>query len=271
MAVALVIIVAPIKQVSSAINKKLLEPLPVELTRYADPDDICHGKMNGTCLRGIDRDDTSILVLGDSHAAMLNHFFDAVGEELGITARVITGSSCVTIPGFDYQRIAKWAQDSCREQIATGVNYLDSSSIIVVAAMWNYHTQSENFMSALTEFLQASAARNQRIVILSQVPSFEKNPLRAQRFEFLGIPASLPRNELYLTANHKIKEVADKFQYVEYLDLTKLPLFDAAPMYQGRLIYHDEHHLNEIGSKIYGQQAAAYLRDLGLQDSANIY
>lgn len=59
----------------------------------------------------------------------------------------------------------------------------------------------------------------------------------------------------------------DTYQHVEYIDLSKLPLFDAAPMYQGQLIYHDEHHLNEIGSKIYGKQAASSLRDLGLLDS----
>ena len=270
MAMALVILVAPIKQVSSAINKKLLEPLPVELTRYADPAEICHGTINGTCLRGIDRDETSILVLGDSHAAMLNHFFDAVGEELGITARVITGSSCVTIPGFDYQRIAKWAQDSCQQQIAIAENYLDSASIIFIAGSWSGHTQSENFMSAFTQFLEERVRNNQRVVVLSQVPRFETNPLRAQRFDFLRLPVSLPRDDLYLTANLKIKAVADTYQHVEYMDLTKLPLFDAAPMYKGQLIYHDEHHLNEIGSKIYGQQAALYLRDLGLFEALPI-
>lgn len=267
MTMALVIIVAPIKQVSSAINKNLLEPLPVELTRYADPAEICHGTTNGTCLRGIGRDDTSILVLGDSHAAMLNHFFDALGEELGITARVITASSCVTIPGFDYQRIAKRAQASCRQQIATVENYLDIASIIIVAAMWDYHFQSENFMNAFSQFLEEKVGNNQRVVVLSQVPNFEKNPLRAHRFDFLGLPVSFSRNERYLTANLAIKDVADRYPHVEYIDLSTLPLFDVAPMYKGQLIYFDEHHLNEIGSKIYGTQAVSSIQSLGFLDS----
>ncbi|MBU0665008.1 MAG: acyltransferase [Proteobacteria bacterium] len=267
MAVVLVVTVAPLSLVSSAINKNLLEPLPVEFRRYADQKKICHGKINGTCLRGIDRDDTSILVLGDSHAAMLNYFFDAVGEELGITARVITASSCVTIPGFDYQRIPKWAQDPCKQQIAIVENYLESASIIFVAASWSGHTQNENFMSALTEFLEVRASKNQKILLLAQIPRFKKNPLRAQRFDSLNIPTSLPRDESYLTANLEIKQLADKYQYVQYIDLTRLPIFDAAPLYEGVLIYHDEHHLNEIGSKIYGKHASSYLRDLGLLDS----
>lgn len=271
MAVALVLTVATISVVSSAINKNLLEPYPVELIRYANQKEICHGKINGTCLRGIDRDDTSILVLGDSHAAMLNYFFDAVGEELGITARVITASSCVTIPGFDYQRIPKWAQNPCKQQIAIVENYLDSASIIFVAASWRSHTQSENFMSALTGFLEARVTKNQEILLLSQVPRFKKNPLRAQRFDFLNIPASLSRENRYLKANLEIKQLADQYQHVQYLDLTILSVFDAAPLYEGVLIYHDEHHLNEIGSKIYGKQASSYLRDLGVLDSEKVF
>ena len=94
-----------------------MNPLPVELKQYADQEEICHGHTNGRCLRGGDRSNTKILVLGDSHAAMLNLFFDTAGEELGITARILTASGCVTIPGFDYQRIADWAQEPCRQQI----------------------------------------------------------------------------------------------------------------------------------------------------------
>jgi len=113
----LVLTVLPINMASTAINKTLMKPLPLEMKQYADREKICHGHINGSCLRGENRGEANILVLGDSHAAMLNHFFDVAGEELGITARIITASSCVTIPGFDYQRIADWAQEPCRQQI----------------------------------------------------------------------------------------------------------------------------------------------------------
>lgn len=85
------------------------EPLPVEYTRYADPKTICHGQIVGDCLKGDLTSNKEVLVLGDSHAAMLNHFFDYLGKELGFKARIITASSCMTIPGFNYQRIAEWA------------------------------------------------------------------------------------------------------------------------------------------------------------------
>lgn len=222
--IVLVLTIVPIKMASSSINKTVMKPLPVELTQYADQEEICHGHINGSCLRGENRDEANILVLGDSHAAMLNHFFDVAGEELGITARIITASSCVTIPGFDYQRIADWAQEPCRQQIDfVKKNYLNKASTILLAAKWSKHLQNEDFMNAFTQFLKTRGGANgsQKILLLSQIPRFEKHPLRARRFAALGMPTDLPKCDCYMEANSTIKELADKFGHVRYVDLTK--------------------------------------------------
>jgi peptidoglycan/LPS O-acetylase OafA/YrhL len=260
--IVLVLTIVPIKMASSSINKTVMKPLPVELKQYADQEEICHGHITGSCLRGVDRDGTNILVLGDSHAAMLNHFFDVAGKKLDITARIITASSCVTIPGFDYQRIADWAQEPCRQQIdVVEKKYLDQASVIVLAASWSGHVQSEDFMKAFTQFLETMEANGrQKILLLSQIPRFEKHPLRARRFAALGIPTDLPKDDCYMAANTTIKELADKYEHAQYVDLTKLPLFDSAPMFKGTLIYHDEHHLNERGAEVYGKLAAPLLQ-----------
>lgn len=60
----------------ASINKALSPPaLPIEYKRYADPAAICHGQIVGDCFKGDLNSDKEVLVLGDSHAAMLNHFF----------------------------------------------------------------------------------------------------------------------------------------------------------------------------------------------------
>src|SRR5690606_33957017 len=93
------------------------------------------------CLRGDLSSNKEVLVLGDSHAAMLNHFFDHLGKELGFKARIITASSCVTIPDFNYQRIAEWAHKPCLSQIEEANKYLDKADTIFLAASWNWHMQ----------------------------------------------------------------------------------------------------------------------------------
>lgn len=55
-------------------NGRLVEPLPVEMTRYAPPKLICDGVQVGDCKRGSADVAPSVLVIGDSHASQLGFF-----------------------------------------------------------------------------------------------------------------------------------------------------------------------------------------------------
>ncbi|MFL9627875.1 acyltransferase family protein [Aeromonas jandaei] len=236
------------------VNTKFTEEqLPIEYQRYADPAIICHGQIVGDCLKGNLNSDKEILVLGDSHAAMLNHFFDYLGQKLDFKARIISASSCVTIPGFDYQRIPELAQKACQRQIESVIKYLVKSDVIFIAGSWNYHTQSLAFMSSLEHFLQKAALQKKHVVMLSQVPRFRQTPLRVQRFNQIGLTSHVTLDPTYQIANQLIEATAKKHQYVTYLALDRLPVFADAPFYEGKILYFDEHHINEIGAKIYAQ------------------
>ncbi|MFP2770652.1 acyltransferase family protein [Oceanisphaera sp. KMM 10153] len=227
------------------------EPLSVEYTRYGDDSINCHGHLVGDCLRGDLKSNKEVLVLGDSHAAMLNHFFDYVGKELGFKARIITASSCVTIPEFNYQRIAEWAHESCLSQIEEVKKHLDKAETIFIAASWNWHMQSQEFNQALTNFLKKEALQAHKYLV-SQEPLLNRHPLRNQRFTHLGIGIRGGLNQDYLRTNQLLRELTDK---ATYLALDKLDLFKYAPIWEKHLIYYDEHHLNEIGVIEYAKQA----------------
>lgn len=239
------------------------EQLPIEYRRYADPETICHGKIIGDCLKGDLSSDREVLVLGDSHAAMLNHFFDYLGKELGFKARVITASSCVTISGFDYQRIAEWAQQPCLDQIEAAQYYASNVQTIFLAGVWNTQTQSADFNEALASYLDQQS--NNKIIILSQVPRFVRNVRRTQRYKSLGFPYQAHYDLSYQSANLLLSELASKYARVDFWHLDKLPAFNDAPFYEGSLIYLDEHHLNEIGAHSYAKSAIRHFeRILGL-------
>ncbi|MGL5336370.1 MAG: acyltransferase family protein, partial [Enterovibrio sp.] len=236
-------------------NALIQEPLSIEHLRYADPATICHGQVVGKCLNGNLNSVKEILVLGDSHAAMLNHFFDNLGKKLGFKAQIITASSCVTIPGFDYQRLPEWAQKPCQNQIAAAMPYLASSEVVFVAGSWHYQTQSSAFMAAFDVFLQETAVQNKKIVVLSQVPLLTKNPLRIQRFNQLGLVSHVEFDPEYKKANKAIEAATKKYLHAKYLALDELPVFANTPFYNGQLFYYDEHHLNEISIIDYATQA----------------
>lgn len=251
-----VIVAALLSELTTKLNDSLSPPeLVVQNLRYADPSTICHGSMLNDCWKGDIDSSHKILVLGDSHAAMLNHFFDYLGKELDFKAKIITASSCVTIPGFDYERLPSWAQKPCLTQIEAAQKNLQEAELIFIAGMWSYQTQSENFKVALRNFFEAATNQGKEVYILPQIRQLAVSPMRARHFQTLGLPIKVEHTEAASIANAVIRDIAEDFDNVTYLDFSSNDLFSDAPFYQNNLIYFDEDHLNENGSKLYGKIA----------------
>nr|WP_275589580.1 SGNH hydrolase domain-containing protein [Pseudomonas sp. KSR10] len=236
--------------------------MPVEYTRYADPENICHGKIVNDCLKGDKSSDQEILVLGDSHAAMLNPFFEHLGEELRFKSRIVTASGCVTIDGFDIFSLPNWARAPCALQIEEANRYVSNADVIFIAGKWSQHILNANFNGSLHRFIKTHSSEAKNIYLISQVPQFKGNPLRAERFRKLGIPLELERDPAAVKGNAVIENIAAQYPNVHYLDFTGLDVFSNAPFYDDKLIYRDEHHINEVGSRIYAQAARPVLAGL---------
>lgn len=229
------------------------EPLPVEYTRSADPALTCHGKIVGDCLWGNKQSPKEILVLGDSHANMLSHFFEYLGKELHFKARIITASSCVTIPQFDYQRIEEWAHKPCLAQIEQAKPYIEKADIIFLAASWNWHLKNKIFERELNNFLMNNLSSN--VYIVGQEPLLLESPIRSMRFSYIGLPSKVKVNTDYLKTNQKLREIAAMHKGVSYLDFSKLQIFKTVPVYNGKVIYRDSHHIHSVAAIEYAKQA----------------
>lgn len=231
-------------------------PLPVEYQRYADPATICHGQIVGDCLKGDLSSNKEVLVLGDSHAAMLNLFFDQLGKELGFKARIITASSCVTIPGFDYQRIPENTQKACFAQIEHAQKYLANAKVIFLGGMWSWQLDSNDFQHALNAFLVAKRQIGTRVYLIEQEPLLSRSPMRALRFNALGLSSKVNIDPVYRQTNASLRSLARQNPGTISLGFEASGFFAHAPFADGILIYMDEHHLNEASAKRYA--AAAY-------------
>lgn len=248
--------------IASRVNEAIDDPLPISYTRYAAGDEICHGRVVRDCIRG-SRDSVlvPILVLGDSHAAQLNIFFDRVGRTNGQRFRVITASSCVTIPGFDVDRLPDWARADCRASINIVKQYIAEAQVIVVAGMWQYQSSSQAFVKAFRDFLGEAEARGKSIIVLAQIPMLSSNVLRLRRFERLWIGHQVSLHPEWLQANSAVRKIVSEYGAARFVDFSGHELFAHAPFFGGRLIYHDNHHLNEIGADEYAKIAAAVFRE----------
>jgi peptidoglycan/LPS O-acetylase OafA/YrhL len=244
---------------SSALNAKMTPITLPESLRYASPESICHGKIVSTCLRGAVAIEPVALVMGDSHAAQLNHFFDVVGNDKNFSVRLVSASSCVPIANFDVRRIPKWSQQECSNQIDFANSLISSSKTIIVAAKWSYHIQSQDFLKAFELFLIQAEQKNQKIIVMAQIPILDGNPIRSVRFRHLGLADNTVKTRDTLKSNKIIEKLLVRFTNAQYLDYTGSIFFNELPFYEGEAIYMDSHHLNEIGSKAYGKAVAADL------------
>lgn len=246
------------QRVNAAIDKAP----PIKYTRYADPSAICHGQVIKDCLRGGSsaKESRPVLVLGDSHAAQLNFFFDHIGYRLGKEYRVISASSCVTIPGFDVERLPGWAQKACSDQIDFAQRFIPRSQEVIIAAMWHYQLQSESFVVALKDFLSASEEAGRNVTVLFQIPMLNSNVQRARRFARLGIQKGIQIHDEWKTANENIAAIVAKYPNVKYVDFSDDEFFYETPFYQGELVYSDKDHLNEVGSVLYADRATAWFK-----------
>jgi hypothetical protein len=225
--------------------------LPLELRRYADNEKICHGKVLASCVRGTSYS-KKILLIGDSHAAMLNLAADAISLHKDIAFEVISGSSCLPFEGFDYQGLPAWARKPCAEQIKYVKQHIGHYDHVVVAAKWSFHVMNQRSMDSLKSFIGNGVGSGKNFLILGQVPEMRVNPRRANRLLNWGFEVPVSLDERFMDANRIVMNEVSGFGDVIFLNPTDLPLFKDAPYFSGVLGYHDSHHLNEFGARIYG-------------------
>lgn len=246
---------------ASVVNSRLGSPaLSAQYLRYEDPSLICHNKILESCYRGDLLSDSEVLVLGDSHAAMLNHFFNVVGADNGFRAEIVSASICMTFASFDVQRIDSWARENCKRQIAHATGLMEGASNVVLAGSWNLHLERESFVQSVRQFLEDNSAK--RILILGQEPLLMQDPIRIMRFRRLGFDVESEINDDYLRTNEILRSISEEYEHVLYLRLDDLPVFDQVPFYNQFPIYFDTHHLNEYGSIVYGRYASEYFSEV---------
>lgn len=238
---------------SKNINESLVDIPSKSLTRYAPSGEICHGKVNDYCLKGSIDSKSSVLVIGDSHAAQLNIAFDQIGLSNNYSFNILTASNCVTIPDFDVYRISEWARKSCVEQIGNVKDILSEYQTVILAGMWSYHSTSEKFLKALESFFSLAEEQSINVIVLSQIPMLDSNPMRIQRFSDLNLDVHVVKSEKWKGSNNKIKDMTELYTNSYFYDVSDGGLFNKAPFYNDTLIYMDESHLNEFGSRFYGE------------------
>jgi hypothetical protein len=117
--------------------------------------------------------------------------------------------------------------------------------------MWSYQTQDPSFLPALVSFIHDQAPHATQVTVLAQLPQFIINPLRSARLVQFGIATTPHKRTEWVKANALVNAAVLSLPNARFVNLADDPLFRTAPFWDGQLMYHDDHHLNERGSLAY--------------------
>lgn len=232
--------------------------LTLEQSRYAAPKSICHGHAKVSCVRGPGT--PTILLMGDSHAAMLNHTADTMAPVLGQSFTVMSASSCLPLPGMGFDALSPDAQASCAAQTAVMEDAIKRHAVVLLAGKWSYHVNNPTLDQALEGLLTNALARDQRVVVLAQIPKIRLDTRRVWRLHHLGISLEPRLDEQAESANEAMALRVGQFAGVQWVDVTDAPMFATVPIYQGQGLYMDRQHFNEWGAQQYAAFLAPALR-----------
>ena len=246
---------------ASSLNQRVPD-LPIEFTRYADANTICHGQILLSCLRGDKVSANRVMLVGDSHAAQLNLAADIFGKNLGVAVDVITASSCMPLDSFEVIKIPIYSQEACAKQTQELRLRLADSKKIILAGMWSSYFSMTDSPIFLKKFFETSSERGQEVWVLAQVPKLARYPGRIHRISEWGIDLNNPLDSDWKIANIKLKNLAKQYKNVHFVDMSHERMFASVPFDRGILIYHDDHHLNEFGAKFYGAVLTVPLKAL---------
>lgn len=239
-------------------NKEIADNLDESQLRYANSAEICHGRLLLSCFKGkLEGYKKEVLVIGDSHAAMLDSFFEVVGLELNVRFEIITASSCLPIVGFKVDELPEWAQMPCAEQIKVVSEKVKHNDLIVLGGYWQMHLERDDDFFEILNMYFKNIESSKKFFVLADVPNFSShNPARSFRLNQFGFEVEPKVDIDAMKINRKVRDMAENHIHVEYIDLvSNNEIFDNIPFYKTQVIYFDEHHLNQVGAKLYGKSS----------------
>jgi len=229
----------------------------VEFRSYGP--DVCHGNFDKQCVRGDTSKPPTILMTGDSHAAMLNSFIDVVGRHERWSAEIVTASSCSPVFGLDETVLPRWAHKPCSDlKDFVAQNYRNYDAVFL-ASLWAFQLGMQDTRADVKylEKLEATLrqmARHVPVYVFSDIPQLVVHPFRQQHFSKLGLKVNRKPSDESSRANAIVKHLVEQVPNAHWVDLSSASAgFEHMSAYAGRPTYFDENHLNIYGAATLGR------------------
>ncbi len=199
----------------------------------------------------LNKKNDSILLIGDSFALGYKHILDNIGKKHGFNFLTITNDGTLLIPGIKsadfsnnelfhrYQKLSKHSADLIKK-----------SNLILIASSW----RSKKLVSLPDAFerFAKSLSPSQKVIILSNFPSLDKNPIKVNR----GVTRNSNVNNNYIFKTRElpdtIRKIINKYPNIYIMDDIKYKKYSKElPFNRDTVMYYDEDHLNIYGTEFF--------------------
>ncbi|WP_240069877.1 acyltransferase family protein, partial [Citrobacter portucalensis] len=233
----------------------------------------CHNTVIGNCVFGDKNTSPTFIVMGDSHAGHYVPMIDEFAKKNSLAFEERTSDACFPLIDTSEKMLSESKfsiSNECRENIEYFSKQVDNYKNVVLIGAWSiYYKNIPNFDDLLSDTIKKLSSDNKNIYIFEQVPAFKKGSyihIFRQRFSPFGgdmdfskidfksmLSARDGGNDDYIDANEKVSlllKKLDKDNVHFVTPISNIPkISQNFPIYNGRLIYKDDAHLNEVGSR----------------------
>ncbi|HEY9034781.1 MAG TPA: acyltransferase family protein [Pseudomonadales bacterium] len=210
---------------------------------------VCHNRLQARCVIGDRQQQPAVLFVGDSHAAHLTTYLDHYASQQALAITAASADACPVFSNDDFATIGhSKRRQYCRRLFAYVSGQLASHDTLVLALRWEMylpqHSDNNSFTVSLQQQLQQLGADGKQVLLVSQMPGFEHN---VARLHLAGRQQLNHHSSAFQIANRQLRQIADRFDHVHYVDLAAAAMTWQHGMVQGKPAWSDDNHLNVYG------------------------
>lgn len=190
---------------------------------------------------------SQILFIGDSHALTMKNYIDVIADSSGFSFETVTNNRYPTIPGLTSKEIKEEVLlNQYNNLIPHVVSKIKDAKLIILM----FHGDGSEWKSQIIDLIN-NLKNSQKLLVLEDFPTLDKNPVRFNRAIVKDEEIEQVYKLNYNPLNNEIEDLLNSTNKTKYLKLSSSKVFENAPFFQDSLMYYDQGHLNEYGSKVF--------------------
>jgi hypothetical protein len=228
----------------------------LDANKYSSKLNSCNNKVKANC--GNNYSSSTILVYGDSHAAVFENFFKELAiKDPDFSFNFLTSDNCA--PARDITNVNPRRCMKLRKMFD---EKLDKYKTVILIARWDKYFYNKeknntdytpNYSKKLNGFIKRLNQQGKKVILIAQVPNYNIN-LKTNEFitKRFGFNVTYKMENLYIKSNEQINKIINQHKKGYYISFNKfLCKNNSCSPYDyatHRLIYCDDHHLNIQGA-----------------------